>query len=362
MKILSVEFTDKWSWGLICRYLVEHSEKNEYERFFLDSRKPIKTKGFNVIMAQNAPLLERFTERLRTICRLGGNRNFDDAHKDGIEQVIQNISQCYCVIATNQKLFDIASGIHDRVYLIPNGIDLNEWAPVKKKHKKKLVVGFCGNISNRTYREYKGYDFIASACNYLRVELKSALYKLEQIPHDEMREKFYSEIDVLVHPTLGEGSSNTIMEACACGVPVITTKEAGFHGELMRDGEDVLFCERSVASIQGCIQRLIDDKKLYDKLCKGSRAFAEKHHDITKIAPQFEAIFEECDKYNRVLPKKIIIRKIIKNALQQVVNFSCNGVLEVIKLAPNLTNEDIIRSITEKKNKEEREIYEQENA
>jgi glycosyltransferase involved in cell wall biosynthesis len=284
----------------------------------------IQTGDYDVVFCQNSTLLRRLNERLKTICRLGGNRTFDD-NRPELEKMLQEMSKCFCIVATNQKLYDIASAIHDKVYLIPNGLDLEEWRPVKRTVRKSLTVGFCANISTETYRHYKGYDFVEEACNNAGVELKTALYQNKQIPHDKMRELFYGQIDCIVHPTLGEGCSNTLMEACACGIPIITTECAGYHGELMKDGKDVLFVERSTESIQTAIEKLRNDKALRAKLGKGSRAFAEKHHDVTEIVKQYEEIFKECDQANKSRPPEVKFFSIIYRGNKAEAAFNING-------------------------------------
>lgn len=322
MKIASIEFTPAWSWGLIFTQL-EKKLNVEVERYYMNNNDKIYTNKADVIMAQNVTLLKKFQERLRTVCRMGGNQNFDT--KGNLEPLLNEMAKCYCLVATNQKLYDIASAIHDNVYLIPNGIDLKEWAKVKKDKRKKFTVGFCGNISSPQYKEYKGYDFVKEACDKLGIELKTALYLDKQIPHDEMREKFYSQIDCIVHPTLGEGCSNTLMEACACGVPIITTKVAGYHGELMKDDKDVLFCERSTKSIEKQIKLIKNDNKLKTKLSKGSRKFAESHHDINEIAKEYEKIFTECYDNIEVSTPEILFFGITKTPRCKTATFNING-------------------------------------
>jgi glycosyltransferase involved in cell wall biosynthesis len=177
---------------------------------------------------------------------------------------------------------------------LPNGLNLDDWKP----REKTFIVGFCGNISGAKYRQYKGYDYVEEACNNLGVGLRTALYKDQQIPHDRMMQDFYYQINCIVHPTLGEGCSNTLMEACACGVPIITTREAGFHGELMQDGVNVLFCERSTQSIQDKLSLLMHDVELRARLSANARQFAIDNHDIKIIAKKYDDIFQDCYNYN----------------------------------------------------------------
>jgi len=122
MKILSVEFTPQWSWGLIFGEMQKHSGL-QFSRFFVNYSDSINFEGHDMILSQNVTLLKKFKERLRTICRLGGNQNFDNVY--AIAPLLQEMSKCFCLVATNQKLYEIAKSVNDNVYLIPNGIDLD---------------------------------------------------------------------------------------------------------------------------------------------------------------------------------------------------------------------------------------------
>jgi len=296
MKILSIEFNDNWSWGLIFKEFKKMND-NDIKRVFVDQGGSIPDTGAqDVILSQNVTLLKKFKDKLKTICRLGGNRNFDGV--DNLEPLLKQMNKCYCLIATNKKLYEIAKTVNDRVHLLPNGLNLDEWRP------RVFTVGFSGNITNDYYRKYKGYDIVLDACNALDVELKPALFGNEQIPHDQMVNRFYRQIDCLVHPTEGEGCSNTIMEALSCGVPVVTTREAGYHGELLEDGVNVLFCERTFESVKDCIKRLLIDFDLRTTLHINGRLFAEKHHDIKVIAAKYNEIFTECYEHNYALKAK----------------------------------------------------------
>jgi len=339
MKILSVEFTPQWSWGLIFGEMQKHSGL-QFSRFFVNYSDSINFEGHDMILSQNVTLLKKFKERLRTICRLGGNQNFDNVY--AIAPLLQEMSKCFCLVATNQKLYEIAKSVNDNVYLIPNGIDLDEWIPFTSIPERPFTVGFCGNISNPKYREYKGYDLVEIACKNAGVELKNALYQDNQIPHEQMRELFYGQIDCIVHPTQGEGCSNTLMEAAACGIPIITTRCAGFHGEMMTEGENVLFCERSVESIQSAIEQLKQDASLRQALSSGARAFAVKHHNVKEIVKQYEAIFEDCVNKAKERAMNIKFLGIIHNSQNATATFKVdNGGVQVRTFPPSYTFEQI---------------------
>jgi hypothetical protein len=294
MKVCSIEFTFAWSWGLVITAMIQDLKHIKFERTTMPDRG--KQASADVILCQQATLLDKIKEKYKTLCRLGGNRTFDDVDPIKADHYLAQMKECFAIVATNRHLYELAKLANPNSYLIPNGLDVSKWKP------REFTVGFAGNVQTARNSQYKGYSLIEEACKLLSVSLKSALYGQKQIPHADMPSKFYHAIDCIVHPTLGEGCSNTLMEACACGVPIITTRQAGYHGELMRDGEECLFCERTVESIADCIRRIRDDRDLRTKLAVNARTFAVQHHDVAIIAKQYEQIFEACAAANSTRP------------------------------------------------------------
>jgi glycosyltransferase involved in cell wall biosynthesis len=83
--------------------------------------------------------------------------------------------------------------------------------------------------------------------------------------------------DAFVHPSEGEGLSNSILEAMAYGLPVVARK-AGFNEELIDEGRTGLLFEETAGSLAGAIARLIDDPALGRRLgAEGRRAVRERN-------------------------------------------------------------------------------------
>jgi len=297
MKVLSVAFGHTWSWGLVENALIEELAKYEFqfERAIMKADTNISA---DVILCQQVTLLANLYRKRQTLCRLGGNKTF--IHNDAVLFYLQQMKKCYAIIATNKFLYDIGKLVNERTYLIPNGLDLDKWCPRRTpKDWEGFRVGFCGNVMIPMYRSYKGIDLVEIACRKLGFEFVGTYYGDNQLPHDQMRDSFYHRIDCLVHPTLGEGCSNTVMEALACGVPVITTKAAGLHGEELQNFDNVLFCSRSVDSIASLLILLAESQDLPKRLAEKGRKYAEDRHDIRKIALEFKKVFEECHEFNK---------------------------------------------------------------
>ncbi len=290
MRILSIQFSRNWSWGLVVGALLETLKKKygfKYSTVLKLDKFHEQANQARIILSQQVSILDRLDifQKKKTICRIGSVRCLFDRPETELKRWRHNLSLCGAVIGTNEWLFNYAKKYNPNSYMIPNGLDLDKWKP------KKFTVGFCGNVESLD-PSFKGYIPLLTACKELGVEIKQALYGQKQIPHHEMAEKFYHQIDCIVHPTLSEGCSNTLMEACACGVPIITTRTAGFHGEKMTNEKNVLFCEPNIESIKTAILRLINEPELRFKISAGARKFAEKYHDINNIAEEYNKVIQ----------------------------------------------------------------------
>jgi len=220
------------------------------------------------------------------------------------KRYFEDIKSVAAVIATNDALATVGRAANENVTVIPNGVPLDHFKPGEPNpnYDRPFTMGFAGNTWGAG-GTYKGWDAFVRASLELAtsddVKPKYLLHKHNQIPHDAMPEQFYQLIDVLVLPSKGEGCSNVVSEALACGVPVVMTK-VGFHGERLTNGHDVLYIERDLTGpsahtteqIVTAIRRLIAEPDLRKRLSINGRAFAEQHHDVRKVAAMYDAVFK----------------------------------------------------------------------
>ncbi|MGW7159265.1 glycosyltransferase [Paenibacillus taichungensis] len=231
------------------------------------------------------------------VLRIGGPRPLQILYQEDGQKLREGLSKFDAVIALSPDLYRVAKEANENTYMVPNGLDLSYWTYSYKPSKKKnFVVGFAGNLSTSKEKEFKGFDLAKEACDALGVKLFYVEKNKNQLPHDQMIEGFYSKIDCLIHPVKAgkEGSSNVIMEALALGIPVITTRDAGFHGHFLEDEKNVIFCERDVQTIKEKISLLMNDMELRTRISHQGRKFCEEHHDIHIISKIYGSIFEEC--------------------------------------------------------------------
>jgi teichuronic acid biosynthesis glycosyltransferase TuaC len=89
-----------------------------------------------------------------------------------------------------------------------------------------------------------------------------------RLPHDEIS-LYLNACDVFVLPTLNEGCSNAVIEAMACGLPVISS-DRPFNADILNAGNSILVDPMNVDEIACSIKRLKDDEILREKLSNGA--------------------------------------------------------------------------------------------
>ena len=293
MNILSYENSLQWSWAFALQSMAKVSGHRfvriqrhlgyELDQDLLDF--------FDLTLVQNVESLKQIKDKSKVVCRMGG-MYIDEEHSS--KRYDNPLEDCAAIISTNDELHKVAQQINDNSFMIPNGVDLEIFKPMKKV-EKQFTIGFAGNILGNGLH-YKGWLYYDQAMLRLLFETNMEIGHIEclfghsQIEHSKMPLEFYSRLDCLVLPSLAEGCSNVTMEALACGIPVITTK-VGYHGENLIDGENVLFIERDAIDIAEKVKRLMNDKILQKILSVNGRKFAERHHNIIEISKRYDEIF-----------------------------------------------------------------------
>ena len=82
--------------------------------------------------------------------------------------------------------------------------------------------------------------------------------------------KYYSAMDVLVHPTYREGFGMVIQEAGALAVPVITTKIPGASEVMVDDVSCVLVEPKDISDLQSAMSELLCSTDKTKKLGNGA--------------------------------------------------------------------------------------------
>ncbi len=88
-----------------------------------------------------------------------------------------------------------------------------------------------------------------------------------------------------------DGIPNTMIEAMACGVPVVTTAISGIP-EVVRDGQSgLLVPERDPAALAAAIERMLEDEELRQRCVRGARRMVESNFSVEATGRALAGLF-----------------------------------------------------------------------
>ena len=203
------------------------------------------------------------------------------------------------------------------IEVIPNGVDLNLFRPAENKPRDaKIKLLTVGRLSVT-----KRVEMLIDALRILRDtgfnahltiagggELQNRLKflvtaaKLEghvgitgRIEQENMPQ-IYQQNDIFVSATMQEGMSNAMLEAMACGLPIVTTPCEGIE-ELITDN-GIVVAQSSAQAIADAVKSIIEDEQLYNKMSTQARARAEQFNWKTVAEQYLQIYFNVKRRYN----------------------------------------------------------------
>lgn len=193
----------------------------------------------------------------------------------------------------------------------PNGVNSNlfylkDKKVLRNKYKFKqndFIVAFVGLFTDR-----KGSLRLANAINKVK-DVKSFFIgysigdnKYEPncegilfkgvLPHEKIPD-YLNMADIFVLPTLNEGCCNAIMEALACGLPVVSSNKS-FNFDVLDRTNSIMVDPMNVDAIADAILDLKENKELRQQLSKGALSKAKKFTISHRASIILEFIDNHC--------------------------------------------------------------------
>lgn len=165
---------------------------------------------------------------------------------------VRSMNRTTAVVAGNPKIKEelLRAGVTRPVFVCPDGVDTDLFTPLP--FPEEFTIGWCGSEHVRD-GDFKGIGLIRRASEVAGVKLVEQEFQ-NRIPQDKMPEKFYSKISAYACASVSEGTPNPVLEALACGRPVITTR-VGITEGLIRNGTGI-FVDRDVDDIVRAIKEV----------------------------------------------------------------------------------------------------------
>lgn len=223
-----------------------------------------------------------FIDIPRTLTGIHGHHDYDDRKSLPDNKIlppsnlIEYLSRFKAVSAVSKRLvrFFTEAGLRDVRYT-PNGVDTDSFRPMQELGRaSKLRVG-CSGTKKRDWKEGIT-EFVEPLAELPFVELHIATPEDGRyVPHEKMPQ-FLNNTDVYVCASASEGFPLKVLEASACGRPVVTTRVGGCE-ELIIDGENGFFVDRDVDAIAEKLRMLNEDRDLLVQMGRRSREIVEEN-------------------------------------------------------------------------------------
>lgn len=103
--------------------------------------------------------------------------------------------------------------------------------------------------------------------------------------------QFLQKLDIYIHASLGETMSTAIMQAMACGKPIIASDVPGINNMIKHNQNGVLVPPKNAAALSDAILQLINNRQLSTVLADNAFTFATENYSNKKMLQQYKEIF-----------------------------------------------------------------------
>jgi glycosyltransferase involved in cell wall biosynthesis len=264
---------------------------------------------------------ERFTASCGRCPRLGSTRENDlsqQIHQRKARSLASIADHRLQIVTPSRWMADKAraSSLLGRfdVRVIPNCLDTDTFSPQDRDAARRelgipaeaLVMLFVAQtLDNRR----KGFEHIVEAARLLRSHAglfllsvgSSAPVLSTSLPHkhlgaihsDALLARVYSAADVFVIPSLEDNLPNTVMEAMACGTPVVGFDSGGIR-EMLGDppAGGVVPCG-DVGALVAAIARLLENRAHHPALRSAARQWVLRNYSVEAVIDGHAKLYQE---------------------------------------------------------------------
>src|SRR5581483_2975128 len=173
---------------------------------------------------------------------------------DGVPDFPGAVQKADAMLVANRRIAARLEALDPRrpVWTCPDGVDTRLFA--RQPFPERFTIGWTGNSACRA-GDYKGVELIREACRLAGVQLVTRDFQQGYIRQAEMPTRFYRHVSAYACASIGEGTPNPLLEAAACGRPVIST-DVGLVPEVLRPGETGLIVQRDVQALAEAIREV----------------------------------------------------------------------------------------------------------
>jgi glycosyltransferase involved in cell wall biosynthesis len=199
-----------------------------------------------------------------------------------------------------------------KIHHVPNGLDCEQFKPVPdaravaKLPQGVPIILHVAQSRAWSMTERKGLRFLADAfITHVLPAYPNALLVVVgegAVPNhrsvfpagpatQEELPAYYSSSDVFVAPTLADNLPYTVMEAMACGVPVVGSAVGGVPEQIEDGVTGILVPKAEPAPLGAALVRLLQDRETLKRMGMAGRRRVLEQFDMSQFAQKYEEIF-----------------------------------------------------------------------
>jgi len=296
-RVLLVADRPDWAYDSIAKALVKHNNDPSIEfdiEYIKNGKRRLRDihKDYDLVFMMGWQLLasykngkikrlNTFLDPKKTLTGVHSHHSWDDrktlpnVNVIPPAKLVNFLNKFAGVNIISRRLYEIflGAGLKNAACTL-NGVDVSLFNINKyKSNKNHFKVGFSGN-NKHDWR--KGIsEFIEPACAINNIQLKLAMPKKgHYIPLNQMH-TFYNDLDAYICASSSEGFSLSVLEASACGCPIISTRVGGCE-DLIIDGVNGFLVDRDVDSIKEKVIFLRDNVEVAKKMGLMNRQIVEQ--------------------------------------------------------------------------------------
>jgi glycosyltransferase involved in cell wall biosynthesis len=237
-------------------------------------------------------------------------------------RLLQDASRVIALHKTEADQYKKMGVAENKIEIIPNGIDLSEYESLPERgqfrnkyhiRNNEKIILYLGRI-----HKIKGIDLLINAYSKLVKDIEETklvivgpddgflselkkqatelgmegkvLFTGSLFDHDKL--SAYVDADVFVLPSYYDCYPVTVLEAMACGTPVIITKNTGIV-DVVNEAAYTVNCNNYL-EFSNIIQRVLQDSTLRSNMSKIGRHLIQNELNWDNIVTKVEEVYEDC--------------------------------------------------------------------
>jgi glycosyltransferase involved in cell wall biosynthesis len=227
-----------------------------------------------------------------------------------------------CVVPTESAFAEaVRFGIPaNRIRQIPNGVDVDEFAPVTEGEKalikaqlglqRSLVAIYCGRLASVknpdglleswriVARDVGNAELVLIGDGPLRPVLESSMHNSHQPDSVRLAGNqssvlpWYQAADVYVLPSRLEGLSNSLLEAMSCGLPVVSARVSGSTDIFSHADVGCLVDVGDVVGFADALKTMLVEEKRRLSCSATARSYAKANYSIESVGASTIALYQ----------------------------------------------------------------------